>query len=62
MATGLIRLIRIYLHYIYIYMYTSSIIASKIMKKIVQENRLRARKVTSHQYQVCREAQVPVLP
>ena len=32
------------------------------MKKIVQENRRRAQKVTSHQYQVCREAQVPVLP
>ena len=32
------------------------------MKKIVQENRLRAHKVRSHQYQMGKEAQVPVLP
>ena len=54
MGTGLTRLIRIYLHSI-----TSSIIASNTIRKIVQENRRRAQKVRSHQYQVDQEAQVP---
>ena len=62
MATGLTMLIEIYLHYIYIFLYTLSIIASKIMKKVVQKNRRKAQKVRSNQYQLGQEAQVPVLP
>ena len=61
MAIGLTRLFEIYLHYIYIFLYTLPRITSKIMKKVVQKNRRKAQKVRSNQYQVGQEAQVPVL-
>ena len=62
MAIGLTRLFEIYLHYIYIFLFTLSRITSKIMKKVVEKNRRKAQKVRSNQYQVGQEAQVPVLP